>query len=138
MTLSLVEANSIMDGAIKKARQLNMKVSVAICDRQGSLIALNRMDGSYETVNWYSIGKAVVSAGTGLPSSEVVGIPDHPPVATDVAAGVPAIRIQGGLPICREGAVEGGCGVAGALSPAQDEECARAGIAAFQRHDGGR
>jgi uncharacterized protein GlcG (DUF336 family) len=131
MTLSLAEASSIVDAAIIKARQLDVTVCVAVCDRLGSLIALNRMDGAYETINRYSVGKAVVSAGTGLPSGDVVGIVDHPPAATAVASGFPAIRIRGGLPIRRGGAVEGGCGVAGALSPEQDEECARAGIAAF-------
>jgi uncharacterized protein GlcG (DUF336 family) len=120
-----------VDAAIIKARQLDVTVCVAVCDRLGSLIALNRMDGAYETINRYSVGKAVVSAGTGLPSGDVVGIVDHPPVGTAVAEGFPAIRIRGGLPIRRGGAVEGGCGVAGALSPEQDEECARAGIAAF-------
>ena len=89
------------------------------------------MDGAYETINRYSVGKAVVSAGTGLPSGDVVGIVDHPPVSTAVAQGLPAIRVRGGLPICRGGAVEGGYGVAGGLSHEQDEECARAGIAAF-------
>lgn len=132
MTLSLAEANSIVGAAIAKARQLDMKVSVAVCDRQGHLIALNRMDGSYATVNRYSIGKAVVSAGTGLPSGDVVGIVDDPPAATVVAQGAPAIRIRGGLPVLRGSEVEGGCGVAGALSPEQDEECARAGIATLQ------
>jgi uncharacterized protein GlcG (DUF336 family)/ketosteroid isomerase-like protein len=131
MTLSLAEASSIVDAAIIKARQLDVTVCVAVCDRLGFLIALNRMDGAYETINRYSVGKAVVSAGTGLPSGDVVGIVDHPPVGTAVAEGFPAIRIRGGLPIRRGGAVEGGCGVAGALSPEQDEECARAGIAAF-------
>jgi glc operon protein GlcG len=138
MTLSLAEASSIVDAAITKARQLDVKVSVAVCDRLGSLIALNRMDGTYETIDLYSIGKAVVSAGTGLPSGDVVGIVDHPLVSTAVAEGMPAIRIRGGLPIRREGAVEGGCGVAGGLSPEQDEECARAGIAVLRRHHGGQ
>jgi glc operon protein GlcG len=132
MTLSLAEANSIVGAAIAKARQLNVNVSVAACDRQGHLIALNRMDGAYATIYRYSIGKAVVSASTGLPSGNVVGIVDDPPVATAVAQGVPAIRIRGGLPVLRGGEVEGGCGIAGALSPEQDEECARAGIATLQ------
>jgi len=122
MTLSLAEASSIVDAAIIKARQLDVTVCVAVCDRLGSLIALNRMDGAYETINRYSVGKAVVSAGTGLPSGDVVGIVDHPPVSTAVAQGLPAIRVRGGLPICRGGAVEGGCGVAGALSHEQDED----------------
>jgi uncharacterized protein GlcG (DUF336 family) len=47
VTLTLAEANSIVDAAIAKARQLNVNVSVAVCDEQGHLIAFNRMDGTY-------------------------------------------------------------------------------------------
>jgi len=123
----------LVDVAIAKAREFNITVSVAVCDELGHLIALNRMDGAYADVNRFSIGKAVVSAGTGLPSGEVEGIVDHPPAAGVVAQGVPAIRIRGGLPIFRNGQIEGACGVGGAASHEQEEECARAGIASIQQ-----
>ena len=45
---------------------------------------------------------------------------------------VPPRGRRGGLPIVEAGIVQGGCGVSGALRPEQDEECARAGIAAFK------
>ena len=99
----------------------------------GRLMAFNRMDGAYVTANRFSIGKAVVSAGTGLPSGEVAGIVDHPETDTAVAEGVTAARIRGGLPILRGDEIEGGCGVDGAPSHEQDEECAHAGIASLQR-----
>ena len=133
MPLSLAEANSIVNAAIAKARELKVNISVAVCDSIGNLIALNRMDGAYGTVNRFSIGKAVVSAGTGLPSGEITGIVEHPPVATVVAEGMPAVRIRGGLPILRGSEIEGACGVDGAQSNAQDEECARAGILSLRR-----
>jgi hypothetical protein len=71
--------------------------------------------------------------GEGLPSGEVEGIVDHPPAGGVVAQGVPAIRIRGGLPIFRNGRIEGACGVGGASSHEQEEECARAGIASIRR-----
>jgi uncharacterized protein GlcG (DUF336 family) len=80
MTLNLAEANSTVGAAIAKARQPNVNVSVAACDRQGHLIAVNRMDGAYATINRVFIGKAVVSAGTELPSRNVVGVVDDPPL----------------------------------------------------------
>lgn len=132
MTLTLVDANRIVGGAIAKARQLNAHISVAVCDSMGRLVALNRMDDAYETANESSIGKAIVSAGTGLPSGEVKGTVDHPSVATEVGTGAPATRIRGGLPILRGGVIEGGCGVNGAPSFEQDELCAHAGIAACE------
>ena len=132
MTLTLAEANTIVAAAIAKARQLNIIVNVAVCDNQGHLIAFNRMDTAYAEGDRFAIGKAVVSAGTGLPSGEVVGRVDHPPVAGVVAEGVPALHVRGGLPIFRSGQIEGGCGIDGASSHHEQEEaCARAGIASL-------
>lgn len=129
-SLTLAEANSILGAAVTKARELNILVSVTVCDNQGRLIAFNRMDGAFLEIDRFSIGKAVASAGTGLPSGQVEGIVYHPLLA--VAEGAPAFRIPGGLPIFREGQVAGGCGVAGAPSShEQEEECARAGIASI-------
>jgi len=126
VTLTLAEAHSIVDAAIAKARQLNVNVSVAVCDERGRLIALSRMDGAYAEANRFSIGKAIASAGTGLPSGEVKGIIDSR--AEILGEGAPPIGIRGGLPIFRNNLIDGACGVDGALSHEQEEECARAGI----------
>jgi uncharacterized protein GlcG (DUF336 family) len=129
--LTLAEANSIVKAAIAKAQQLNIIVCVAVCNEEGRLIALNRMDGALSEVDRYAIGKAIASAGTGLPSGEVVGRVNHPSVAVAVGEGMPAFHLRGGLPIFRHGQIEGGCGVDGRTSHAQEEECARAGIASL-------
>jgi uncharacterized protein GlcG (DUF336 family) len=131
MTLTLAEANSIMDAAIAKARALNIAVSVAVCDPQGHLIAFNRMDGVYGEASRFAVGKAIASAATGLASCDVEGIPDHPAPAYVVAQGMPVSRVKGGLPIMRNGQLAGGCGVGGASSHEQEEECARAAIASI-------
>ena len=132
MTLTLAEANTIVAAAITEARQLNIIVSVAVCDNQGYLIAFNRMDRAYAEGGRFALGKAVASAGTGLPSGEVASFVDHPPVAGVVAEGVSALHVRGGLPILRSGQIEGGCGVVGAPSHHEQEEaCARAGIASL-------
>src|SRR5262249_31633820 len=108
------------------ARQLNVNVSVTVCDERGRLIALSRMDGAYAEANRFAIGKAIASAGTGLPSSEVKGIIDSQ--AEIVGEGARPIGIRGGWPIVRNDLIEGACGVDGALSHEQEEECARSGI----------
>jgi glc operon protein GlcG len=132
VALTLAEANSIVTAALARARQLAVHVSVAVCDASGRVIVLNRMDGSYADTNRFSIGKAVVSAGTGLPSGKVTGLVEPASTGVVVGEGAPQIRLPGGLPILRNGAIEGGCGVDGSLSSVQDEECARAGIAAVR------
>jgi uncharacterized protein GlcG (DUF336 family) len=130
VTLTLTDANSIVKAAIAKAQQLDIHVSVAVCDDHGRVIALNRMEGAFMEVDRFAVGKAIASTGTGLPSGEVVGF-FHSRVDEVLGEGFPEYRVRGGLPILREGQIEGGCGVDGASSHAQEEECARAGIASL-------
>ena len=132
MTLKLAEAKRIMDGAITMARELKVEVSVAVCNHEGRLIALNRMDGipSVEC-NREAIGKAIASATWGVPSNRPDAWIDHP--ITDIVIGeaAPVIRRAGGLPIIRDNVIEGACGVSGTNNDLQDEECARAGLIAL-------
>ena len=130
--LTLNEANAIVRAAITRAKQFNIRVAVAVCDQQGHLIALNRMDGAHVTVDRFAVGKAVLSAGTGAPSNAGAALDINSTVGVVVGSGMPLIRIRGGLPIIRAGRVEGACGVDGSLVTNQDEDCARAGIAALQ------
>jgi uncharacterized protein GlcG (DUF336 family) len=129
MALTLTEANRIVQGAIDKAKELNIKISVAVCDAGGRLMAFNRMDGAI----WGSVygcqGKAVASVGFGRPSGELQARADSPIIRGIVAAeGGHMIPSQGGVPIMRNGVVEGACGVGGGTSQ-EDEDCASAGVA---------
>lgn len=131
MSVSLAEANAIMQAAIEKARELNIRVSVAVCDAGGRLIALNRMDGAI----WASVlgcqGKAITSSAFSRPSGDIAGRADHPGIRAIIAAeGGHMVPLQGAVPILRRGALIGACGVGGGTSE-QDEECARAGVAAI-------
>ena len=46
MALTLEEASRIIRGAITKAQELNIRISAAVCDNGGRLIALQRMDNA--------------------------------------------------------------------------------------------
>jgi uncharacterized protein GlcG (DUF336 family) len=124
--LTLAESDSIIQAAISAACRLKVSVCVSVCNPEGHLIAFKRMDGTYEEAGRAAVARAVASAGTGQPSSEIRGIQDHPTSELSVAEGMPVSRKRGGLPILRDGEVEGGCGVAGAPSDESDEDCARA------------
>jgi glc operon protein GlcG len=128
MTLTLDEANRILGGALKKAGELNIKISAAVCDAGGRLIALQRMDGAIWASVYGSQGKAVASAAFGRPSGEMAQRADQPtPRGIAAAEGGHMIMGQGAVPIIRNGTVEGACGVGGGTSQ-QDEDCARAGV----------
>ncbi|MGC1407857.1 MAG: heme-binding protein [Acetobacteraceae bacterium] len=128
MALTLEEANRVIHGALAKARELNIRVSIAVCDTGGRLIAFQRMDYSILASLFASQGKAITSATVGRPSSDA---PDNPTLASIVAAaGGILVAGKGGIPLLRDGIVEGACGVAGATWD-QDEICARAGAEQF-------
>lgn len=129
MALTLDEANRILRGALAKAQELNIKISAAVCDAGGRPIALQRMDGAIWASAYGSQGKAVASAAFGRPSGDMAARADQPtPRGIAAAAGGPMIMGQGAVPIIRNGAVEGACGVGGGTSQ-EDEDCARAGVA---------
>ena len=133
MMLTLLKARKIVNQALLRARELNVSVSVAVCDTSGRLIALNQMDGS---VGWEadrrSMGRAVAAAIIGLPSDRLVEkLGEGGPRLSSYGNVVPPQGQRGGLPVVEAGIVQGGCGVSGAPTPEEDEDCARAGIAAL-------
>jgi glc operon protein GlcG len=129
MSLTLEEANRILRGTLAKAQELNIKVTAAVVDAGGRLIALQRMDGAIWAGVYGSQGKAVASAAFGRNSGEMAARADQPtPRGIALAEGGHMIMGQGAVPIVRNGVVEGACGVGGGTSQ-QDEDCAAAGVA---------
>ena len=129
MALTLAEANRIVEGAIAAATEMNIKINVAVVDAGGRLLAFNRMDGAIWAGAYGSQGKAVASAAFGRTSGELQERASSPIVSGILAAeGGHGIPSQGGVPIIRDGAVDGAVGVGGGTSQ-EDEDCARAGIA---------
>jgi uncharacterized protein GlcG (DUF336 family) len=131
MALTLDEANRIIQGAIAQARELDIRISVAVCDAGGRLMAFQRMDNAIWASVYGSQGKAVASVAFARPSGELTERADHPtPRGIAAAEGGHMIMGQGAVPILRDGVVEGACGVGGGTGQ-QDEDCARAGVGAL-------
>jgi uncharacterized protein GlcG (DUF336 family) len=129
MAISLAEANRIVEGAVSHANEINIKINVAVCDAGGRLIAFNRMDGAIWAGVYGAQGKAVASVAFGRTSGELQERADSPIIRGILTAeGGHGIPSQGGVPIVRNGVVEGACGVGGGTSQ-EDEDCANAGIA---------
>ena len=132
MSLSLDEANQVLNGALAKAREMSLRVSVAVVDVGGNLVAFSRMDGAAPSTALVSQGKAKSSAMFGRTSGEVqqrVQSGSPPTTTVMTAAGGIFVPWQGAVPIWRDNILEGACGVSGAASD-QDEECARTGVIA--------
>ena len=128
MAITLEEANRIIEGALAHAAELNIKISTAVVDGGGRLIAMNRMDGAIWASAYGCQGKAVASAAFGRSSGEMQDRATQPtPAGINAASGGEMIMGQGAVPIIRNGVIEGACGVGGGTSQ-QDEDCAKAGV----------
>lgn len=134
MAITRTEANRIVEAAVVKAREFDIRICVAVCDAGGRLLAFSRMDGANWGAGYGSQGKAVASACFGKPGRVLEERADTP-LVRDIAAwegGHMAIG-QGAVPIIRKGVVEGACGVGGATRQ-EDDVCAQAGADALQHN----
>jgi glc operon protein GlcG len=133
MALTLDEADRIIAAALAKANQLNIKVSVAVCDAGGQLVAFKRLDGAFWASGIAAQGKAITSVAFASPSGEVAERADRPPVRAIIAIdGGRMVPAKGAIPILSGDLLEGACGVSGGTGE-QDEQCALAGVAARDR-----
>lgn len=129
MSLSLTDAHRMIDAAIAKGTALDVKLSVAVCDTGGTLIAFSRMNGAIAVSATVAPGKASASAGFGRPSGALQA--DSPVIQAVIAAtGGRMLPAQGAVPVYKAGELAGAIGVSGATAE-QDEECAQAGAAAI-------
>ena len=127
MALTLMEANRMIQAALAKAQELNVKISVAVCDTGGNLVALSRMDGAIAVSAMVAQGKAAASAGFGRASGTLPA--DSPVLQAVIAAhGGRMLAAQGAVPVVKSSELVGAIGASGATAE-QDEQCAQAGAA---------
>lgn len=134
--ISQIEAKLIIDGAVKKAKELGVPMCISVVDESGSLIAFERMDGGKIHSITISQDKAftAASARKGTHEFNEACIPGHENnlFGIHTALGGRMCIVGGGLPISYQGTVIGGIGVSSG-SPAQDLGCAQAGVDTFSR-----
>jgi uncharacterized protein GlcG (DUF336 family) len=130
MLMSLQDATKVIERAHAKAAQLGVKVTVAVVDEGGLLIALGRMDGAMPLSPQIAEAKAVGAAMFQRDGGALAQMAQDRPAffsAADRMARVPLVPGIGSLPIKQDGTVIGAIGVSGAR-PEQDLECAQAAI----------
>src|ERR671924_402274 len=69
--LTLDEATRRLAAARAKAEEMRLKVTIAVLDPRGDLIALHRLDGALWGTVPISQGKAAASAAWDVPSGEL-------------------------------------------------------------------
>ena len=129
---TFAEAQKALSSSWAAADKMSVKVSCAIVDSRGDLIALGRMDGARFLTTDVARGKALTSAIYGQPSAALTARGTNPATQAFNEATVGRLRfIQGAVPIIRGGFVVGAVGASGA-SAQQDEQIATAGRGGLQ------
>ena len=128
MSLTLQDANTMVEAAIAKAEELNILISVAVVDAGGRLVAFNRMDGAIFAGVYGSQGKAIGSVAFGR-NSGLMQERAGAAIVTGIRAaeGDHMIMSQGGVVLLRDGVAAGACGGGGGTGE-EDEICAQAGV----------
>ena len=131
MSLTTAEAEKILQAAKAKATEMGLRVSIAVVDTRGELMAMVRLDGARWPTARVCQGKAYASVTYGVPSADLAQRADGPIFRNMmIQEGGRLIPAQGAMPIKRGDEVVGAVGVSGAAS-AQDEEIATAGVQAL-------
>ena len=129
MALTLDDANRMVRAAMAKAGEININLSVAVCDAGGNLLAFNRMEAASSVSATVAQGKAAASAGFGRASGTLQA--DSPVIQAVIASmGGRMLAAQGAVPVYKDGELVGAIGGSGATAQ-EDEDCAQAGLAAL-------
>lgn len=125
-------AAAACSAAVAHAAARGWRINVAVVDRGGNLMAFLRQPGAFIHSIQIAIDKAFTSASFGFPTKAWMGAIGHDEGMKLGFANQPRLIVfGGGLPVPGGGGEWiGGIGVSGA-SEAEDEECARAGLAAI-------
>lgn len=130
MPLTMAEAQTAIAGAHARAESLSIRVTVAVVDEGGYLIALGRMDGAPPISPQVAEAKAVGAAMLYRDGASLAELAKDRPgffSVVDRLVRVPIVPGLGSVLIRREGKVIGAIGVSGGR-PEQDLECAEAGL----------
>ena len=132
--LTLAQASTIVDAALKKGRELNLApLTVVVLDSGGHAVALKREDQSGIMRVDIATGKAWGALGMGFGSRELFDRSTKQPMFITALAAVSQGRmvpVPGGVIIRGAGGdIVGAVGISGDVSD-KDEACAVAGIEA--------
>jgi uncharacterized protein GlcG (DUF336 family) len=133
MELTLEIATTIIDRALAKAREMNIRpLCVAVLDDGGNLKALKREDGASILRPQIAIGKAWGAIGMGESSRSLADRLKERPAflgALSDMSGGKVVPVAGGVLIMAGNVIIGAAGASGGTAD-EDETCVVAGIQA--------
>ncbi|MDR6794774.1 uncharacterized protein GlcG (DUF336 family) [Pseudarthrobacter oxydans] len=131
-TITLEEAQQVIDAAAKKAAEIGQPMDIAVVDAGGNLKAHARMDGANIGSITISINKAYTAIAFQCETGDLQEAtrPAGPIHGLSDAHGGRLVVFPGGIPLVRDGRIMGAIGVStGTIE--QDQEVALAGAGAY-------
>ncbi len=124
--ISTAEAQSAVDVAVRKGKEIGVPISIAIVDSGRNLIAFMRMDDALLGTIEAAQNKAYTSRTVNMRTADLGPMvqPGGPIYAFENSHRTPLVVFGGGIPVHRNGRVIGAVGVSGG-SPDQDDEVAQ-------------
>lgn len=128
MTIRSEDARAIVAHALAKASEMGFRVSVAVLDNAGWLVAFGRSDEAQRYTTEVAQGKAYSVVFMGRASAELRELADERPQFFDAIKSLglrTLVPSPGGVPL-----LDGAIGISGASRPGADVEIAEAAIRA--------
>jgi uncharacterized protein GlcG (DUF336 family) len=117
----------MIEAGVAKANEIGVKVSLAVVDASGQLIAFLMMDGARFFSGRTTVKKAITSASQRLPTGYA---PEERVISMQIRMDGDFTNVPGGFPITAAGQVVGGVAAGGAKEE-EDVIVAKAALAAL-------
>lgn len=127
-TVSLELANDLASAAIMSCRSIGRTAVVAIVDRGGNLVALQRGDDVGPHNTRAAERKAFTALSTKTRTTVLAERASSDPTSRNLTTVSDLLLLGGGVPLLVDGDALGGIGVAGSGGAANDDQCATAAI----------
>jgi glc operon protein GlcG len=128
-SLGLAQATQIADEAVRDAGRQQLRISVAVADEAGALLAFARMDGATRLSARTAVGKTQTVILTGKTTLALgrefrADLGEEPELFHGMIARQEIVPFGGGIPLLIDGRLAGAVAVSGATS-VQDHEIAQ-------------
>jgi uncharacterized protein GlcG (DUF336 family) len=131
-SILLEEAQSVIQAAMEKAKEIGQPMNVAVVDNGRDLKAFARMEDAWLGSIDIAINKAFTSASFQMPTEDLTEMtqPGQPLYGLEATNHGRVVIFAGGIVLMRGDEIAGAIGVSGGTVD-QDQQVAEAGVAAF-------